>query len=43
MICFIILNDYSTLYNEELAILNSWVQEFLYNLSETIKALSSFF
>jgi hypothetical protein len=26
--------------NEELAILNSWVQEFLYNLSDTIKAFS---
>ena len=40
MIYFIILNGYSMLDNEELVILNSWVQEFLYNLSETIKTLS---
>ncbi|KAG5222314.1 envelope membrane protein [Salix suchowensis] len=26
--------------NEELIILNSWIQEFIYNLSDTIKALS---
>ena len=26
--------------NEELVILNSWVQEFLYNLSDTIKVFS---
>nr|YP_009669330.1 envelope membrane carbon uptake protein [Heteropyxis natalensis]QCW94328.1 envelope membrane carbon uptake protein [Heteropyxis natalensis] len=38
--CFIILSGYSILGNEELAILNSWVQEFLYNLSDTIKAFS---
>nr|YP_008576060.1 envelope membrane protein [Eucalyptus patens]YP_008576145.1 envelope membrane protein [Eucalyptus marginata]YP_008576570.1 envelope membrane protein [Eucalyptus nitens]YP_008576655.1 envelope membrane protein [Eucalyptus aromaphloia]YP_008576825.1 envelope membrane protein [Eucalyptus camaldulensis]YP_008576910.1 envelope membrane protein [Eucalyptus deglupta]YP_009776494.1 envelope membrane protein [Eucalyptus smithii]YP_636311.1 envelope membrane protein [Eucalyptus globulus subsp. glob len=37
---FIILSGYSILGNEELAILNSWVQEFLYNLSDTIKAFS---
>nr|UDD83038.1 envelope membrane protein [Eucalyptus moluccana] len=37
---FIILSVYSILGNEELAILNSWVQEFLYNLSDTIKAFS---
>nr|UCS08814.1 chloroplast envelope membrane protein [Peltoboykinia tellimoides] len=38
IICFIILSGYSILGNEELVILNSWVQEFLYNLSDTIKA-----
>nr|YP_009669832.1 envelope membrane carbon uptake protein [Saltera sarcocolla]QCW95150.1 envelope membrane carbon uptake protein [Saltera sarcocolla] len=38
IICFIILSAYSILGNEELVILNSWVQEFLYNLSDTIKA-----
>nr|YP_008575125.1 envelope membrane protein [Eucalyptus obliqua]YP_008575210.1 envelope membrane protein [Eucalyptus radiata]YP_008575295.1 envelope membrane protein [Eucalyptus delegatensis]YP_008575380.1 envelope membrane protein [Eucalyptus verrucata]YP_008575635.1 envelope membrane protein [Eucalyptus sieberi]YP_008575720.1 envelope membrane protein [Eucalyptus elata]YP_008575975.1 envelope membrane protein [Eucalyptus cloeziana]YP_008577250.1 envelope membrane protein [Eucalyptus salmonophloia]YP_009 len=37
---FVILSGYSILGNEELAILNSWVQEFLYNLSDTIKAFS---
>ncbi|KAL1119784.1 hypothetical protein V6Z11_D01G125100 [Gossypium hirsutum] len=40
LICFIILSGYSILGNEELLILNSWVQEFLYNLSDTIKAFS---
>nr|YP_009319910.1 envelope membrane protein [Triolena amazonica]APA19024.1 envelope membrane protein [Triolena amazonica] len=40
IICFIILSAYSILGNEELLILNSWVQEFLYNLSDTIKAFS---
>nr|YP_010436790.1 chloroplast envelope membrane protein [Cucurbita pedatifolia]ALO22157.1 cemA [Cucurbita foetidissima]ALO22897.1 cemA [Cucurbita pedatifolia]UTA96032.1 chloroplast envelope membrane protein [Cucurbita pedatifolia] len=40
IICFIILSGYSILGNEELGILNSWVQEFLYNLSDTIKAFS---
>nr|QCW93653.1 envelope membrane carbon uptake protein [Alzatea verticillata] len=40
IICFIILSAYSILGNEELVILNSWVQEFLYNLSDTIKAFS---
>nr|YP_009660100.1 envelope membrane protein [Trapa natans]YP_010046393.1 envelope membrane protein [Trapa natans var. bispinosa]QCR99993.1 envelope membrane protein [Trapa natans]QPJ78176.1 envelope membrane protein [Trapa natans var. bispinosa] len=39
-ICFIIFSGYSILGNEELVILNSWVQEFLYNLSDTIKAFS---
>ena len=39
-ICFVILSGYSILCNEELFILNSWVQEFLYNLSDTIKAFS---
>nr|ARD02851.1 envelope membrane protein [Alchemilla acutiloba] len=38
IICFVILSGYSILGNEELIILNSWVQEFLYNLSDTIKA-----
>nr|UGV23126.1 envelope membrane protein [Elaeocarpus angustifolius] len=40
IICFLILSGYSILGNEELFILNSWVQEFLYNLSDTIKAFS---
>nr|YP_009562999.1 chloroplast envelope protein [Huodendron biaristatum]YP_010034010.1 chloroplast envelope membrane protein [Huodendron tibeticum]QAV58524.1 chloroplast envelope protein [Huodendron biaristatum]QOW83384.1 chloroplast envelope membrane protein [Huodendron tibeticum] len=40
IICFIILSGYSILCNEELVILNSWAQEFLYNLSDTIKAFS---
>nr|QWY89055.1 chloroplast envelope membrane protein [Lophira alata]QWY89140.1 chloroplast envelope membrane protein [Lophira lanceolata] len=40
IICFVILSVYSILGNEELIILNSWVQEFLYNLSDTIKAFS---
>nr|YP_009870048.1 envelope membrane protein [Bonnetia paniculata]QKJ81988.1 envelope membrane protein [Bonnetia paniculata] len=38
IICFIIVSGYYILGNEELFILNSWVQEFLYNLSDTIKA-----
>uniref|UniRef100_UPI00315CB906 envelope membrane protein n=1 Tax=Plantago cornuti TaxID=197799 RepID=UPI00315CB906 len=38
IICFVILSGYSILGNEELVILNSWTQEFLYNLSDTIKA-----
>uniref|UniRef100_A0A251VEM7 Cytochrome f n=1 Tax=Helianthus annuus TaxID=4232 RepID=A0A251VEM7_HELAN len=38
--CFIILSGYSILGNKELVILNSWAQEFLYNLSDTIKAFS---
>nr|AGE93468.1 chloroplast envelope membrane protein [Xiphidium caeruleum] len=38
IICFVILSGYFILSNEELVILNSWVQEFLYNLSDTIKA-----
>ncbi|KAL4205345.1 hypothetical protein AMTRI_Chr01g136800 [Amborella trichopoda] len=37
---FAILNAYSILGNEELVTLNSWVQEFFYNLSDTIKAFS---
>nr|YP_010630365.1 envelope membrane protein [Hillebrandia sandwicensis]WBN97424.1 envelope membrane protein [Hillebrandia sandwicensis] len=40
IICFAILSVYSILGTEELFILNSWVQEFLYNLSDTIKAFS---
>ena len=40
LICFVILSGYSIFGNEELVILNSWVQEFLYNLSDTIKAFS---
>nr|YP_010625611.1 envelope membrane carbon uptake protein [Indigofera argentea]WBG94340.1 envelope membrane carbon uptake protein [Indigofera argentea] len=40
IICFLILSGYSILGNQELIILNSWVQEFLYNLSDTIKAFS---
>nr|YP_010424880.1 envelope membrane protein [Veronica arvensis]USL45952.1 envelope membrane protein [Veronica arvensis]WFF51628.1 envelope membrane protein [Veronica arvensis] len=38
LICFVILSGYSILGNEELVILNSWAREFLYNLSDTIKA-----
>nr|YP_010479058.1 envelope membrane protein [Dioscorea hispida]UVJ66832.1 envelope membrane protein [Dioscorea hispida]WCZ70628.1 chloroplast envelope membrane protein [Dioscorea hispida] len=40
IICFIILSGYFFLSNEELIILNSWIQELLYNLSDTIKAFS---
>nr|YP_008081662.1 Chloroplast envelope protein [Cymbidium sinense]YP_008081740.1 Chloroplast envelope protein [Cymbidium tortisepalum]YP_009163412.1 chloroplast envelope protein [Cymbidium faberi]YP_009183293.1 chloroplast envelope protein [Cymbidium goeringii]YP_009239508.1 envelope membrane protein [Cymbidium kanran]YP_009722973.1 CemA [Cymbidium sinense x Cymbidium goeringii]YP_010176136.1 chloroplast envelope membrane protein [Cymbidium longibracteatum]YP_010259625.1 chloroplast envelope protein [Cymbi len=40
LICFAILSGYFFLGNEELFILNSWIQEFLYNLSDTIKAFS---
>nr|YP_009485395.1 envelope membrane protein [Achlys triphylla]YP_009490632.1 envelope membrane protein [Dysosma versipellis]YP_009490715.1 envelope membrane protein [Dysosma delavayi]YP_009490796.1 envelope membrane protein [Dysosma majoensis]YP_009490962.1 envelope membrane protein [Dysosma aurantiocaulis]YP_009491209.1 envelope membrane protein [Dysosma pleiantha]YP_009491292.1 envelope membrane protein [Dysosma difformis]AVR53809.1 envelope membrane protein [Achlys triphylla]AWH98652.1 envelope membran len=40
IISFAILSGYSILGNEELVILNSWVREFLYNLSDTIKAFS---
>nr|UWV19156.1 envelope membrane protein [Padbruggea filipes] len=40
IICFLFLSGYSILGNKELIILNSWVQEFLYNLSDTIKAFS---
>nr|YP_010880623.1 envelope membrane carbon uptake protein [Callitriche hermaphroditica]WHU54410.1 envelope membrane carbon uptake protein [Callitriche hermaphroditica] len=38
IICFVILSGYSILGNKELVLLNSWAQEFLYNLSDTIKA-----
>nr|YP_009705065.1 chloroplast envelope membrane protein [Morina longifolia]YP_010586871.1 envelope membrane carbon uptake protein [Morina chinensis]YP_010882252.1 CemA [Morina nepalensis]UFR81937.1 envelope membrane protein [Morina chlorantha]QFQ34272.1 chloroplast envelope membrane protein [Morina longifolia]UZZ44956.1 envelope membrane carbon uptake protein [Morina chinensis]WID87166.1 CemA [Morina nepalensis] len=40
IICFVILSGYSIFGTEELVILNSWSQEFLYNLSDTIKAFS---
>nr|YP_010178175.1 CemA [Impatiens cyanantha]QUV73770.1 CemA [Impatiens cyanantha]QUV73859.1 CemA [Impatiens cyanantha] len=40
IICFIFLSGYSILGNQELVILNSWAQEFVYNLSDTIKAFS---
>nr|YP_009569036.1 envelope membrane protein [Ancistrocladus tectorius]QBC66372.1 envelope membrane protein [Ancistrocladus tectorius] len=40
IICFVILSGYSILGNEELLFLNFWVQEFLCNLSDTIKAFS---
>nr|QYK18665.1 envelope membrane protein [Octomeria grandiflora] len=40
IICFAILSSYFFLGNKELFILNSWIQEFLYNLSDTIKAFS---
>nr|YP_009897476.1 putative heme-binding protein [Iberis amara]QKK44109.1 putative heme-binding protein [Iberis amara] len=38
LISFVILSGYSFWGKEKLFILNSWVQEFLYNLSDTIKA-----
>nr|YP_011008500.1 chloroplast envelope membrane protein [Tacca plantaginea]WPV72326.1 chloroplast envelope membrane protein [Tacca plantaginea] len=40
IICFVILSGYFFLGNEELVILHFWVQELLYNLSDTIKAFS---
>nr|QWY86369.1 chloroplast envelope membrane protein [Guibourtia ehie]QWZ46558.1 chloroplast envelope membrane protein [Guibourtia ehie] len=40
IISFVMLSGYSIIGNQELIILNSWVQEFLYNLSDTIKAFS---
>nr|YP_010517877.1 chloroplast envelope membrane protein [Linum pallescens]UXN84033.1 chloroplast envelope membrane protein [Linum pallescens] len=40
ILSFIILSIYSILGKNELIILNSWVQEFLYNLSDTLKAFS---
>nr|YP_010570875.1 envelope membrane protein [Impatiens platysepala]UZG90736.1 envelope membrane protein [Impatiens platysepala] len=40
IIYFIFLSGYSILGNQELVILNSWAQEFVYNLSDTIKAFS---
>lgn len=40
IICFSILSSYFLMGNEELVILNSWSQEFLYNLSDTLKAFS---
>nr|YP_010406901.1 chloroplast envelope membrane protein [Goodyera biflora]QXO03439.1 envelope membrane carbon uptake protein [Goodyera biflora]URF19532.1 chloroplast envelope membrane protein [Goodyera biflora] len=38
LIFFAILSGYFVLGNKELFFLNSWIQEFLYNLSDTIKA-----
>ena len=43
IISFVILSVYSILSNEELIFLNSCIQEFLYNLSDTIKAFSILF
>nr|YP_009556021.1 envelope membrane protein [Sarcobatus vermiculatus]QBC69888.1 envelope membrane protein [Sarcobatus vermiculatus]QBE88251.1 chloroplast envelope membrane protein [Sarcobatus vermiculatus] len=40
IICLLFLSGYSILGNKELILLNSWIQEFLYNLSDTIKAFS---
>uniref|UniRef100_UPI003001A7BB chloroplast envelope membrane protein n=1 Tax=Didymocarpus purpureobracteatus TaxID=411098 RepID=UPI003001A7BB len=40
IIGFAILSGYSILGNQELVILNSWAQEFLYNVSDTVKAFS---
>nr|YP_010159623.1 envelope membrane protein [Artocarpus hypargyreus]QRG32615.1 envelope membrane protein [Artocarpus hypargyreus] len=40
IISFVILSVYSIISNEELIFLNSCLQEFLYNLSDTIKAFS---
>ena len=40
IICFVILSGFSILGNEELVILNSWTQKFLYKLSDTVKAFS---
>nr|YP_010937144.1 chloroplast envelope membrane protein [Whytockia hekouensis]WKW94086.1 chloroplast envelope membrane protein [Whytockia hekouensis] len=40
IISFVVLSGYCILGNEELVILNSWAQEFLYNLSDTVKAFS---
>ena len=40
LISFLILSVYSILGNEELIFLNSCLQEFLYNLSDTIKVFS---
>nr|YP_010169721.1 envelope membrane protein [Vigna subterranea]QRZ59542.1 envelope membrane protein [Vigna subterranea] len=40
IICFFILSGYSILGNQELVLINSLVREFLYNLSDTIKAFS---
>nr|YP_009556593.1 envelope membrane protein [Drosophyllum lusitanicum]QBC67543.1 envelope membrane protein [Drosophyllum lusitanicum]QBC72946.1 envelope membrane protein [Drosophyllum lusitanicum]QBE87499.1 chloroplast envelope membrane protein [Drosophyllum lusitanicum] len=40
LISFVILSGYSILGNEELLFLNSWVQELICNLNDTIKAFS---
>nr|AEJ10151.1 chloroplast envelope membrane protein [Centrolepis monogyna] len=38
LIYFTILSGYSLFANKQLAFFNSWIQEFFYNLSDTIKA-----
>nr|YP_010158637.1 envelope membrane protein [Campanula zangezura]QRG30890.1 envelope membrane protein [Campanula zangezura] len=43
IISFVILIAYSILGKKELVIINSWAQEFLYNLNDTTKALSILF
>nr|YP_009705367.1 chloroplast envelope membrane protein [Scabiosa tschiliensis]YP_010463989.1 envelope membrane protein [Scabiosa comosa]QFQ34987.1 chloroplast envelope membrane protein [Scabiosa tschiliensis]QFQ35061.1 chloroplast envelope membrane protein [Scabiosa tschiliensis]UUL71340.1 envelope membrane protein [Scabiosa comosa]WRH49476.1 chloroplast envelope membrane protein [Scabiosa tschiliensis] len=43
IISFVILSSYSIFRTEELILLNSWAQEFLYNLSDTIKAFCIIF
>ncbi|PIA43458.1 hypothetical protein AQUCO_01900093v1 [Aquilegia coerulea] len=43
LISFAILCGYYILGNEELIILNSWVREFIHNLSDTIKAFLFFY
>ncbi|PHU07184.1 Chloroplast envelope membrane protein [Capsicum chinense] len=40
IIYFIILSGYSILGDEKLVILNSWAQEFLYNISDIVKTFS---
>nr|YP_009714413.1 envelope membrane protein [Parnassia palustris]QGK85801.1 envelope membrane protein [Parnassia palustris] len=40
IIYFLVLSGYSILGNQELVFINSWFQEFLYNLSDTIKVFS---
>ncbi|KAF3661098.1 Chloroplast envelope membrane protein [Capsicum annuum] len=40
IIYFIILSGYSILDDEKLVILNSWAQEFLYNINDTVKTFS---
>nr|ATG25870.1 chloroplast envelope membrane protein [Monopsis debilis var. debilis] len=43
LISLLILSGYSFFFKKELVILNSWTQEFLYNLNDTTKALSIIF
>nr|AEX10197.1 chloroplast envelope membrane protein [California macrophylla]AKF42867.1 envelope membrane protein [California macrophylla] len=43
IIYFVILSGYCILGKEQLVILNSWFKEFLYNLSDTMKALCLIF
>nr|QXO03009.1 envelope membrane protein [Cyclopogon comosus] len=38
LICFAVLSGFFVLGNEKLLFLNSWIQEFISNLSDTIKA-----